>query len=392
MTMDRRSLLAGTATATGAVALPAAALTASPARYGSFRPGEVWLDTSGKPIQVRGGSILQVGDAYFWYGENKERTTGKDRIWHWGVRCYRSRDLYNWDDVGIIIPPDPNDPSSPLHPFKYVDRPHILFNPELRKFVCWIKVMEDPYQTRAVLIADRITGPYTLVRKGERPLGMNAGDFDLVTSPDDGKGYMYFERVHSELICADLTSDYTGLTGYYSTHMPQSGPPFTREGIAYFHRHDRHYLATSGTTGYFPNPSEIALAGTFHGPWMTLGDLHPTDPSRTSFNSQISAVFRHPGKKDLYIALADRWFGTSLSGPQFASGEQSRLVQRAFAKRFSRPPLPFTPEEAAAMRIAGPIDINTSLARHVWLPIRFEGERPTIQWQSEWSLADYEDS
>ncbi len=44
-----------------------------------------------------------------------------------------------------------------------------------------------------------------MIHKDMRPLGMSAGDFDLVVSPDDGKAYMYFERIHSELICADLT-------------------------------------------------------------------------------------------------------------------------------------------------------------------------------------------
>lgn len=31
----------------------------------------------------------------------------KSDIWHWGVRCYRSKDLYNWTDCGLIIPPEP---------------------------------------------------------------------------------------------------------------------------------------------------------------------------------------------------------------------------------------------------------------------------------------------
>ena len=83
---------------------------------------------------------------------------------------------------------------------------------------------------------------------------MSAGDFDLVVDPHDGKAYYYFERVHSEMICADLTSDYTDVTGYYSTHFPQPQPPFVREAPAYFSRDRRHYLLTSGTTGYYPNP------------------------------------------------------------------------------------------------------------------------------------------
>jgi hypothetical protein len=207
-------------------------------------------------------------------------------------------------------------------------------------------------------------------------------------SPADGKAYMYFERVHSELICADLTDDYTDFAEYYSTHFPRPGPPAVREGPAYFKRDGRHYLATSGTTGYFPNPSEIALADTFHGPFTTLGNLHPNDTSRTSFNSQISSVFKHPGKQDLFIALADRWMGP-MSGPEFETGETSRLVQSSYAKHFSLPPQPLSADEARVFEKAGSLKINTSESRYVWLPIRFAGDRPVIEWRSEWTLDEF---
>ena len=122
---------------------------------------------------------------------------------------------------------------------------------------------KDGTQSETVLIADRITGPYEIVRENLQPLGMSAGDFDLAVA-DDGKGYYFFERVHSETICADLTSDYTDVTGYYSTHFPLVQPPFVREATAHFMRKGKHYLITSGTTGYFPNPSEVAVAQTWH--------------------------------------------------------------------------------------------------------------------------------
>ena len=54
----------------------------------SIKPGQVWLDTEGKRIQAHGGSVICVEDTFYWYGENKENTTGKDKTWHWGVRCY----------------------------------------------------------------------------------------------------------------------------------------------------------------------------------------------------------------------------------------------------------------------------------------------------------------
>lgn len=182
--------------------------------YNSIRPGQIWLDTEGKRIQAHGGSVFYHEGAYYWYGENKEKTDPKTGIWHWGVRCYRSVDLYNWEDLGLIIPPVTDDPSSPLYPKACMDRPHIIYNKHTKKFVCWIKVMhQDGRQCSTVLTADKITGPYTIVKTGLRPLNMDAGDFDLVTA-QDGKAYYFFERVHSEMICADLTDDYTDVTGY----------------------------------------------------------------------------------------------------------------------------------------------------------------------------------
>jgi len=97
-------------------------------RYSSFRPGELWLDTSGRPIQAHAGSVIPVGDTFYWVGENKEFTDGKSDIESWGIRFYSSKDLYNWDDLGPLIAPDENDPSSPLSPTMFPERPHILFN------------------------------------------------------------------------------------------------------------------------------------------------------------------------------------------------------------------------------------------------------------------------
>jgi hypothetical protein len=363
------------------------ALAAARSEQNSFRPGETWVDTDGKPIQAHGGSIIFVGAEFYWYGENKEFTTGKTDVWTWGVRCYSSQDLYNWKDLGLIIPPDTNNPRSPLSPTQPLDRPHIIYNAATKKFVCWIKLLSsEGFQTRSVLTADQITGPYSLVGSNIKPLGMSAGDYDITLNVTDGKGYMYFERVHSETICADLTDDYTGFIGYYSTHFPHTGPPFVREGLAHFSRKGKHYLASSGTTGYFPNVSEIAVADTFHGPFSVIGDLHPSDRSRTSFNSQISCVFRHPHKKDLYIAMADRWMGP-LSGPDFEEGAYSKEIGELFARAFAsgRAIAP-----ADRKRLEDNLHINTSLSRYVWLPIRFDEERPSIEWRYEWKVEDFD--
>ena len=349
--------------------------------YRAFTPGQVWLDTGGNRIQAHGGSIIYLGDTFYWYGENKEKSLPGSGVWHWGVRCYASKDLYNWEDKGIIIPPDPNDSESPLHPSKCMDRPHIIYNRFTKKFVCWLKIMESTnVQAETILTADNLLGPYTMVRKGYQPLGMNAGDFDLVVNPSDGKAYYYFERVHTELICADLTEDYTQATGYYSSHFPRKYPPFVREAPAYFYRKSLHYLFTSGTTGYHPNPSEAACAELFHGPWRLLGNPHTDDPAKMSYNSQITSVFKHPHKKDLYIALADRWMPDLPGTPG---------IYESVAARFEAIFNPDANKPVLDEPIGSIHEINTSVADYVWLPVRFEGEMAYLDWQDEWRLEDY---
>ena len=107
----------------------------------TLKNGEPWLDTDGNVIHAHGGHMLFRDGWYYWYGENKEFTDGVSNIWHWGVRCYESEDLYNWKDLGVIIPPDEKDIYSPLHPTAMMDRPHIIYNARTKKFVCWVKVM-----------------------------------------------------------------------------------------------------------------------------------------------------------------------------------------------------------------------------------------------------------
>lgn len=346
--------------------------------YNSFRPGQVWLDTDGKRIQAHGGSVMYIDGTYYWYGENKENTDGISDVWHWGVKCYSSTDLYNWKDEGIIIPPDLDDPESPLHPSSCMDRPHIIYNRQTQKYVCWLKIMgKGMIQTETVLTADHILGPYTIVRKNLHPLGMSAGDFDLAVA-EDGKAYYYFERVHSETICADLTEDYTDVTGYYSTHFPRSGPPYVREATAHFIRNHKHYLITSGTTGYLPNPSEVAIADTWHGPYKVLGNPHPDDLSQTSYHSQVSSVFKVEGKKDLYIAVADRWL-------PHAMDKQYPVYKEMFEKIFSG-----HADEFDFSRMGEQVVESTAIADYVWLPFRFDGEMAYLDWKDEWSLDDYE--
>ena len=180
----------------------------------------------------------------------------------------------------------------------------------------------------------------------------------------------------------DLTPDYTDVTGYYTTHFPRVSPPDVREATAHFYRKGKHYLVTSGTTGYLPNPTEVAVADTWHGPYTVQGHIHTGDETHTSFHSQISCIFKVEGKKDLYIACADRWL------PELQHLEYnvySELFRNAFdPERRSED----TVREMQAY-LGDDSHRNTAISDYVWLPLRFEGERVFIDWKEEWRLEDY---
>lgn len=47
-------------------------------------------------------------------------------------------------------------------------------------------------------------------------------------------------------------------------------------------------------------------------------------------------------------------------------------------------------DELAGLAGADLEHANTSLARYVWLPIKFDGDRPFIEWVDEWKVEDFD--
>ena len=353
--------------------------------YDRMYPGKKWLDTAGKPIQAHGFSVFwnEEKGLWYWYGENKEKSVGgkKNTIWHWGVRLYTSSDLYNWEDKGLIIEPQPEDLSSPLHPTYCMDRPHIIFNKKTGKYVAWLKIMAgEVSQFMSVLTADRFEGPYTFVRKIYKPLDMDTGDFCLHADEKSGKAYIWFERPHFQLICATLTDDYTAVTDEYSVHYDNLLPPDTREAPTFFERGGRKYLITSGTSGYYPNPSRVCVFDDYHGEYRDLGLICEGDKTGTSFSAQFTSVIRVPGTKR-YIACADRWM------PQWYVKPMAKQIISGMKRHFADYTPDTSPQEAKPLpgkEIRH--SENTSISRYVWLPIEWKGEKPVIRWRKEWSF------
>ncbi len=341
-------------------------------------PGQPWLDTRGRRIQAHGGAVYYEDGVYYWYGENKAHTDGRNGVWTWGIRVYASRDLLNWEDRGYLIPPVLDDPNSAMFPAKRVDRPHILRCPATGKYVCWIK-LSGPEAAFTVWQADSLLGPYAPVENLYNPDGHKVGDFDLVSDPETGKGYLYFDADHTSMLCMELTADYLHVARKAARSYPGLHPPFTREAPALFEAEGKKYMFTSGMTGYVPNRSDSAVSDAWDQPFRSISDPHVDDASGASFNSQISKVFRVEGT-DTFIAMADRWLPETPVDARLAD-----VFTRVIAGNYDPAHYQASDEERREMYAANKLEeANTSIADYVWLPIVWSNGRPVICWQDAW--------
>src|SRR5262245_43628984 len=92
-----------------------------------FRPGEVWPDADGAPIQAHGGGILARGNTYYWYGE--DRTPGG----RGSVACYSSTNLYDWKYEGAALSREAVPRIDGVATF--VERPKVIFNARTGKYI-----------------------------------------------------------------------------------------------------------------------------------------------------------------------------------------------------------------------------------------------------------------
>ena len=348
----------------------------------AFYPGREWLDTEGKRIEAHGGTMLQEDGVFYWVGEDKSHTRKKGKIWTWGVRLYKSTDLYNWEDLGHIIEPVLDDKASLFYPTRRLDRPHMLRNPQTGKYVLWLKYNDKAHYT--VLTADVITGPYTIVEPFLQPFGHKCGDFDLALDEETGDAYLYYETDHKSFHVVRLNEDFTNVSGEEAVIYENLLPPLTREGPAHFMHGGKHYLITSGMTGYVPNPCEIAVADDWMGPFTVLGDPSVDDPSSATFNSQPSHVFRVPGSGQL-VMMADRWV------PDYVmTKERYQQFYRAIYARTGRDKSLKPSFKDTWTMLTSPMmgSADTSKANYVWLPFEWEGEMPRLRWHDEWNLTE----
>lgn len=353
-----------------------------------FNPGQEWKDNNGVHINAHGGGILYFDKTYYWYGEHKiEGKSGNTS--QVGVHVYSSKDLYNWNDEGIALSVDSADSKSDIAKGCILERPKVIYNKRTQKFVMWfhleLKGMKYKSARSGVAISNSPNGPFKFINSfrpnaGSWPVnvqpdqklpfdttkdnysgepsgwrahqdslnllgrdyknGQMARDMNLFVD-DDGKAYhLYSSEGNSTLHISELTDDYLSYSGKFvrvfsHRYMEASTILKTSDG--------KYYYIGSGCSGWKPNAARHAVADNIFGPWKELGNPCTGKDSSTTFNSQSTFILPINGKKDAFIFMADRW----------------------------------TPK-------------NPINGKYVWLPVKFNDDRITLDWKDKWDLSVFD--
>ena len=363
--------------------LLAMACARSPYTDQPIRSGEIWPDDRGEHINAHGGGILCYDNTFYWFGEHKGERSSSAFV---GVTCYSSKDLVNWKYEGVALSVE-DDPESEITRGCVLERPKVIYNKKTGKFVMWfhLELKGRGYSAAraAVAVSDNVTGPYKYLGSGRvNPgiLAQNVSEEDLASleglpeleswTPewldavkkglyykrdfeggqmsrdmtlyvdDDGKAYhIYASEENLTLNIAELSDDYLSHSGKYVRVAPTGH----NEAPAIFKRNGTYWMITSGCTGWAPNAARMFSASNIMGPWTQYPNPCRGEKSEITYGGQSTYILPVPGKKDLYIFMADIW------------------------------------------RPAHPID-----ARYIWLPIQFgEDGVPFLEWMDEWNIEAY---
>jgi hypothetical protein len=328
-------------------------LTAAHAKSATFRPGQSWLDTDGKPINAHGYNILKIADKYYWYGSHKIEGKTESEKNEAGVRCYVSTDLLEWSNAGLVFSVSAEGQHAEVRDAGILDRPKVIYHPGTKKYLMYFKL----YPPGAAGNTVGTDVAYVGVASSSEPTGQfqyegkftgagspsGSGDFAIFPDDDGSIYHIAVRKPDKALVCGRMSKDGLRPEGAYAV---MEGITHATEAPALFKRNGKYYLLASGSTGWNPNPARMFVADAIAGPFKSLGNpcqgINPYNklgPEKT-FGGQSTFVMPAPGKTDEWIAMFDIW----------------------------------NPKE--------PIK-----AGYIWLPLRFENDLPVIRWETEWKTS-----
>ena len=334
-----------------------------------FKPGGIFPDTDGVHINAHGPGMLYYDNTYYWFGEHKIQGRAGNKA-HVGVRCYASKDLYNWKNEGVALSVVKDDKRHEITQGCVLERPKVIYNAKTKKFVMWfhLEFKDAGYLTArtGVATSDSPAGPYTYLysfrpNAGQWPInvtdadkklppknllgrdhigGQMARDMTLFVDDDQKAYHFYASEDNGTMHISQLTDDYLRPSGKYKRLFIGR----YMEAPAVFKHKGKYYFIASDCTGWAPNAARSASADSIWGPWIELGNPCIGPNAEKTFNAQSTYVLPVAGKDGCFIFMADSW------RPQ-----------------------------------------NAIDGRYVWLPVKFtKDDKLILQWSEKWDLTIFD--
>jgi hypothetical protein len=266
----------------------------------TIKPGEPWRDDRGKTIQAHGGGVIQQGNTFYWFGEDRTQSNDVSKRY---VSCYASQDLAHWQfrNQVLVLTNVEN-----LQPDWALERPKAFYSAKTGKYVLYFHLdgaqagEKSGYNFARVGVAtcDTVDGQYTY-QNSFRPLGHESRDIGQFID-DDGSAYLIFEDRPFGFRIAKLADDCRSLEKEVCL-VPQH-----LEGGAIVHYDGLYYFVGSQLTGWDANPNQYATAKSLAGPWSEFKDIAP--PETKTYGSQSTMLLKVTGTKTTtVIFMADIW-------------------------------------------------------------------------------------
>ena len=311
-------------------------------------PGAQWKDLNGNVINAHSAGIYYENGFYHWYGEHKFAGTKESTGYtEGGIHCYRSRDLINWNDFGVVLPVDKNNPNSDIAYGCRFQRPKVVYNSSTKKYVAFFKLYLKGQGVATgytgVGTATSATGPFTYQGKFLAASTAGTGDFALYQDTNGDLYHIAVRKTDRVMVKAKMNADYLSPATAY---VACPGISTNTEGPAVFYKSGTYHLLGSGSSGWDPNAPRYFTSSSLNGPWVAQANpLHGTNPisgfdQTKTFGGQPTTFIQIQGVENQYIALFDVW----------------------------KPNDPIT-------------------SPYIWLPFRVSNKLITINWINSWDLS-----
>jgi len=341
-----------------------------------IKPGQIWNDNAGKPIESHFGGVLYDQGAYYWYGVNWDGptippNTLPQQSFTWfcnrGITIYRSTDLLHWEYASTVLAEVSFDPASLLQPLNGLVRPKIIRNEVTGKYILMAALTApdfNSYNDVIVAVSDSPIGPFQLLGKlpwlgqpnqsglwnrtwsaaaNDAPTRIRGFDMGLFKD-DDGKAYFMVSRIDAYLF--ELSDDYLSVVSVRLMEGVEGEAPSP------FKAGDTYYLITSRLTGWAPNQNTYCTAPSIKGPWTPRGPFAQGRKEETTFDSQVTFVLPVAHRPNAFIFMGDDFHAVSA-------------------------------HEIPDLR----------KATHVWLPIKLDAQNKSmaVEWRDAWDLSFFEE-